>query len=150
MKLKALILFTSIFLGLTGISQAYEVDLKSLNYSELELVLDNVYEASFEFDSYFKVTIEEVNQNQVMSCVLVKAKELEKRIWTEVKKFQSYYPDEDLPFTTAKSQLLKLISASEYQKCETIVEQELYSIVVQTFISKSSKISFILEFERKN
>jgi hypothetical protein len=148
--MKTVFLFTFIFMSLFSSASANEIDLKNLNYSELELVLDNVYEASFELDSYFKVTIEEAHEDQRVACVSVKAEELEKRIWTEVKKFRAYYPDEDLPFNKAQSQLKKLINVTEYEKCETIVEQELYFVVVQTFISKSSKISFILEFERKN
>ena len=150
MKLKAFTLFTLLILSSFSFVKANELELKDRNYVELELVLDNVYQASFELDSYFKVTIEEVNQDQASNCVPVKADHLRMRIWREVINFKNHYPDEELPFAKAKKQLEKLIGNFPYQKCEKIIDKESYEIVVQTYLSSNSQLSFRLEFEREN
>jgi hypothetical protein len=150
MKLKVFILFTLLISSSHSLVSANEVELKYINYVELELVLDNVYQASFELDSYFKVTIEEVNPDQAMTCVPVNAAELKMIIWQQVKKFRNHYPDEELPFVKAKKQLEQIIGSSPYENCETITDKDSYEIVVQTYISSHSPFSFILEFEREN
>lgn len=149
MKLKIFTLFTLFILTSHSFANANEAELNKRNYFELELILENVYEASFELESYFKATIEEVNRDLDMTCVPVKASDLKIRIWHEVKKFRSHYPDEELPFAKAKKQLNKIIGNSPYQKCETITDKESYEVVVQIYFSTSSPFSFKLEFERE-
>ena len=118
------------------------------NLRELELILDNVYESSFELDSYFRVTFLESNQNQNQSCSSVKASELKSIIWKAIKSFRSHYPDEELPYKEAKNQLDQQIGNNPYWKCESIIDKDNYDIVVQVYISSQQLSQVQIEFER--
>ena len=115
---------------------------------ELELVLDNVYEASFEWDAYFHVTFPEQTQQQIQTCVSVKASQLEKTIWSAVENFRSHYPDEELPYREAKKQLKSYLGNETFWKCETIIDKTQYDVVVQIYLSASKKSIVQIEFER--
>lgn len=143
MKKLTIILFTLFLLPFQSVSG------KELSqFSELENILENVYEASFEMDEYFRVIVLDDNHPQIQNCQPVPATELKETIWSAIEKFRDYYPDEELPYEEAKEQLLNLVGQSPYYKCETIIDKESYSIVVRLYISSFDETVVQVESER--
>ncbi len=114
---------------------------------ELELVLSSVYAASFDMDSYFHVVIGKIDEASGFSCSLVKAEYLKEKIWKHVLAFQSFYPDEALPYQEAKGQLSSIIGNSLYKACEEVIPKGSFNIIIQTYSSVKSNLMLTIEFE---
>lgn len=83
----------------------------------LMLVLDMIYTASYDFDRTYRIEEREFVELVDVKCQNVKSSFLKEHINSIFEVYQSYYPDDDLPFDKAREELDDVVSQQEYLKC---------------------------------
>jgi hypothetical protein len=83
----------------------------------LTLVLDTIYDASFDFEGLYIIGHNMEFLSEKKDCEVVPTAGLVSHFKKIFKEFTSYYPDEELPYDEALSDLKEIAQGADFKRC---------------------------------
>lgn len=112
----------------------------------LMLVLDAIYDASFDFEGVYIVTHNIEFLTEKKECEVVETQALVDHFKKIFQEFISYYPDEQLPYDEALDDLREIAGGSEFKHCYERMENARGYVEVTHYKSLDSKLWVRIEY----
>lgn len=113
-----------IFLGSAQLQAGTKLAAQETFYESgaLMTVLDTIYDASFDFEGMYIITHNIEFLTDKKECEVVSTQALVSHFEKIFQDFISYYPDEELPYDKALSDLREIADGSDFKRCYERVE----------------------------
>lgn len=116
----------------------------------LSLVLDTIYDASFDFEGMYIITHNIEFLGEKKKCTNVSINVILRHFKKIFDEFISYYPDEELPYDQAIRDLKKIIGSGKYQRCHEIATTSRGHVDVTHYQSLDSDLWIRIEYNVSN
>lgn len=116
----------------------------------LSIVLDTIYDASFDFEGMYIITHNIEFLGEKKKCSQVSVNMILRHFKKIFDEFISYYPDEELPYDQALRDLKKILGSGKYQRCHEVSTSAQGHIDVTHYQSLETQLWIRIEYNVVN